>query len=160
MSTHGCTEQVVNELVSRLSGEVFVHNLKTEKNPDFSDSDRVIIGGSIHAGKIQSRVRKFCEDNLDRLLGKDVGLFICCMYEGEQANEQLVNAFPEKLHQHAKNEAIMGGEFNFEKMRFFEKLAVRHLAKVDHTVSKIRYEEITRFAGRMEKAIIPFIVLV
>ena len=70
------------------------------------------------------------------------------MYEGDQAFQQLENAFPEKLHQYAKSEAILGGEFNFEKMRFFEKLIVRKIAKVEQSVSKIDHEAIKNFAKK------------
>ncbi|MCW0484993.1 flavodoxin domain-containing protein, partial [Gaoshiqia sediminis] len=155
MSTHGCTENAVNELAAKLSGEVSIHHLKQDKKPDFSRADRVIIGGSIHAGQIQRRVRSFCESHSDELCGKEIGLFICCMHEGEDARQQLKNAFPEKLHQVAKYEAIFGGEFNFEKMGFLEKLVVKKVAKVDRSVKKVDHEAIDKFAKRMEKTIAP-----
>lgn len=160
MSTHGCTENAVNELAAKLSGEVSVHNLKQDKKPDFSRADRVIIGGSIHAGQIQRRVRDFCESHLDVLSRKEIGLFICCMHEGEEARQQLKNAFPERLHEIAKAEALFGGEFNFEKMRFFEKLVVNKVAKVDRSVNKVDHEAIAKFAMRMEKTIAPFLLLI
>jgi menaquinone-dependent protoporphyrinogen oxidase len=160
MSTHGCTKQIVHELAEQLNGEVTIKNLKEDKNPDFEDYDRVIIGGSIHAGQIQRKIREYCETHLERLGRKQLGLFICCMYEGDQAFQQLENAFPEKLHQYAKSEAILGGEFNFEKMRFFEKLIVRKIAKVEQTVSKIDHEAIKNFAKKMDKTFSPFVTLI
>lgn len=160
MSTHGCTKQVVHELAEQLNGEVTIKNLKEDKNPDFEEYDRVIIGGSIHAGQIQRKIREYCETHLEKLGRKQLGLFICCMYEGDQAFQQLENAFPEKLHQYAKSEAILGGEFNFEKMRFFEKLIVRKIAKVEKTVSKIDHEAIQSFAKKMDKTFAPFVTLI
>lgn len=160
MSTHGCTKQVVHELAEQLNGEVTIKNLKEDKNPDFQNYDRVIIGGSIHAGQIQRKIREYCEAHLENLGRKQLGLFICCMYEGDQAFQQLENAFPEKLHQYAKSEAILGGEFNFEKMRFFEKLIVRKIAKVEKTVSKIDHEAIQSFAKKMDKTFAPFVTLI
>ena len=160
MSTHGCTKQVVHELAEQLNGEVTIKNLKEDKNPNFEAYDRVIVGGSIHAGQIQRKIREFCETYLEKLGRKQLGLFICCMYEGDQAFQQLENAFPEKLHQYAKSEAILGGEFNFEKMRFFEKLIVRKVAKVEQTVSKIDHEAIRNFAKKMDKTFSPFVTLI
>ncbi|WP_339735552.1 flavodoxin domain-containing protein [uncultured Sunxiuqinia sp.] len=160
MSTHGCTKQVVTELAEQLNGEVTIKNLKEDKNPDFQNYDRVIIGGSIHAGQIQRKIREYCEAHLENLGRKQLGLFICCMYEGDQAFQQLENAFPEKLHQYAKSEAILGGEFNFEKMRFFEKLIVRKIAKVEQSVSKIDHEAIKNFAKKMDKTFSPFVTLI
>ncbi len=160
MSTHGCTEKVVNELAGKLTGEITIKNLKEDNNPDFQEYERVVIGGSIHAGQIQRKVREFCEINVEKLGQKEIGLFICCMYEGEQAHQQLNNAFPEKLHQYAKTEAILGGEFNFEKMRFFEKLIVKKVAKTDHTVSKVNHDAIEHFAKKLDKTFTPFMTLI
>ncbi|MGQ8337553.1 flavodoxin domain-containing protein [Sunxiuqinia sp. A32] len=160
MSTHGCTENVSKELASHLNGEVVLRNLKEDKNPDFSMFDRVIIGGSIHAGQVQRKLKAFCENNLELLGRKEIGLFICCMEEGETAYKQLNEAFPEKLHQYSKAEAILGGEFNFDKMRFFEKVIVKKIAKVEESVSKVNHEAIEKFAKRMDKTFAPFLMLV
>lgn len=160
MSTHGCTKHVVEELAQALHGDVTIHNLKAKKQPDLQTYERVIIGGSIHAGQIQRKVREYCEKNMEQLEDKQLGLFICCMHEGEQAFQQLDNAFPEKLHQYAKTEAILGGEFNFEKMHFLEKMVVRKIAKVDQTVRKIDHEAIQNFARKMDKTFSPFLMLI
>ena len=114
MSTHGCTKQVVTELAEQLNGEVTIKNLKEDKNPDFQNYDRVIIGGSIHAGQIQRKIREYCEAHLE----------------------------------------------NFEKMRFFEKLIVRKIAKVEQSVSKIDHEAIKNFAKKMDKTFSPFVTLI
>ncbi|MDP3915270.1 MAG: flavodoxin domain-containing protein [Bacteroidota bacterium] len=159
-TSHGCTEKVVHELSQKLSGEVVIINLRKDPSPSVADSDRVIIGGSIHAGQIQKRVRDFCTSNLEALENKEIGLFICCMYEPEVAREQIKNAFPEELHQMAKTEAIFGGEFNFEKMNFVERMLVRKIVKVNESVSKIDHNSIDRFATRMEKTYSPFMFLV
>ena len=160
MPTHGCTEQVVQELADKLNGEIIIQNLKENKNPDFQDYDRVIIGGSIHAGQIQRKVRDFCEANLEKLGQKEIGLFICCMYEGGQAFQQLNNAFPEKLHQYTKSEAILGGEFNFEKMNLIEKLVIKKIAKIDQSISKIDHNAIENFAKKMDRTFSPFMLLI
>lgn len=159
-TSHGCTEKAVQELSQKLSGEVFSFNLRENPSPSIADSDRVIIGGSIHAGQIQKRVRDFCTANLKALENKEIGLFICCMYEPEIAREQIKNAFPEELHQMAKTEAIFGGEFNFEKMNFIERMLVRKIANVHKNVSKIDHNSIDRFATRMEKTYSSFMFLV
>lgn len=159
-TSHGCTEKAVQELSQKLSGEVITCNLLQNPRPSFEDADRVIIGGSIHAGQIQKKVRDFCTANLETLSYKEIGLFICCMYEPEVAREQIKNAFPEELHQMAKTEAIFGGEFNLDKMNFVEKMLVKKIAKVRESVSKLDHNSIDRFANRMEKTYSPFMFLV
>lgn len=159
-TSHGCTRKAVDELAQKLSGEISTVNLNENPSPTVNEFDRVIIGGSIHAGQIQKKVRHFCETRLDALSSKEIGLFICCMYEPEVAREELQNAFPEELHQMAKTEAIFGGEFNFEKMNFVEKMLVRKIAHVNESVSNIDHEAIDRFARRMDKTYHPFMFLV
>lgn len=159
-SSHGCTEKAVKELSQKLSGEVTSMDLKHHPSPPLSEFDRVIIGGSIHASQIQKRIRNFCSTNLEQLKSKEIGLFICCMYEAETAREEISNAFPEELHQMAKTEAIFGGEYNFEKMNFVEKLLVKKIAKVRESVSTLDHDSIDRFANRMEKTYHPFMFLV
>jgi menaquinone-dependent protoporphyrinogen oxidase len=148
-TTHGYTRKVAQALASRLLGEVTIHDLKDNRNPDFSSYDRVIIGGSIHAGSIQRRVREFCQNNLEKLTQKSVALFICCMYEGPQASLQLTNAYPAELHELADAETLLGGEFNFEKMNVLEKFVVKKVAKVDHTLSKPDDPALENFAERL-----------
>ncbi len=159
-TNHGCTEKVVNELSGKLSGEVLTVNLNQNQVPPLDEFDKVIIGGSIHAGQIQKCVKDFCNSNYPVLENKEIGLFICCMYEPRIAREQIKNAFPEELHQMAKTEAILGGEFNFDKMNFLEKMLVKKIAKVRESVSNIDHIAIDRFAKRMEETYHPFMFLI
>lgn len=159
-STHGCTENVAELLKEKLNSEVELVNLKKNPNPDLSTSRRIIIGGSIHAGQVQRRVKDFCEKNMDTFQHKEIGLFICCIYEGQTAKEQLRNAFPEKLHQFSKTEAIFGGELNFEKMRFIDKLVVKKVAGVKESTSNLNLKAIDKFARKMEKTYQPMFMLI
>ena len=158
-TTHGCTGKVVTELQEKIEGEITVINLRKEEAPLLTDYNQIIIGGSIHAGQIQKRIKEFCQKNLDILLKRDVGLFICCMEEGAKAQEQMNNAFPEELMQHAKSTAVMGGEFNFDRMNFLEKLVVKKVAHVKEPVSKINHASIDKFATDMQKIFNPFLFL-
>ena len=159
-TSHGSTGKAVNELSQKLSGEVIAIDIKHQHPPRIDEYERIIIGGSIHAGQIQKRIRDFCTSNLNELRSKEIGLFICCMYEPKIAREEIQNAFSEELHQMAKTEAIFGGEFNFGKMNFIEKLLVRKIAKVNESVSRIDYRSIEQFANRMEETYHPFMFLV
>lgn len=159
-TTHGCTEKTAIELKNFLCGDVALVNLKTEPKPDLNTFDRIIVGGSIHAGQIQKRVKDFCNKNLDEIKLKEIGLFICCMEEGETAQKQLLNAFPEELHKNAKATAYLGGEFNFNKMNFFEKLIVKKVAHIENSTSKIDNEAIRKFSKKMDRIFNPFLFLV
>ena len=149
MTKHGCTEKSAGILKEHISGEVAFVNLKQEKNPNLSRHDTIIIGGSIHAGRIQNGVRRFCERNMETLLGKRLGLFICCMYEEETAEKQFEEAYPEDLRRHAAATGLFGGEFDFQKMNFIERKIVKKVAKVEESVSRIDHEAIQEFAAKM-----------
>lgn len=159
-TTHGCTEKAALKLKQFLNEELTLINLKEIRNPDISAFDRIIIGGSIHAGQVQKRVKHFSQLNLNELKSKEVGLFICCMEEGEVAQKQLENAFPIKLLNIAKATACFGGEFNFEKMNFLEKLIVKKVAHVEKSTSKISDVSILSFSKKMNHVFNPFLFLV
>ena len=159
-TTHGCTEKTAYELADFLGGESSVLNLKKTRIDDLNDFDRVIIGGSIHAGQIQKQVKNFCHKNLEILKNKELGLFICCMENGETAQKQLMEAFPEELHKVAKASAIFGGAFEFEKMNFLQKMIVKKVAKIKHSTSKVDHDAIKKFSTKMDKVFNPFLFLV
>jgi len=63
-------------LKEKFKAEADIINLKEIKNPDISKYDTVILGASIYMGKIQKRMRKFIEENMNELLKKNIALFI------------------------------------------------------------------------------------
>lgn len=151
MSTHGCTINVAHRIAVKLGGDASIVNLKDNPRIQIDDYERIILGGSIHMGKIQKELQTFCEKNANKLAQKEIGLFICCMYKGVEAQAQLKNAFPEILHQHAKAEAIMGGAFYFEKMNFLQRFMVRKMTGSKKTTVKIDHDAIQRFSEKMKK---------
>lgn len=149
MSKHGTTQKLAKMLQEKIENDAKLIDLRKVQKPDISIYDTVIIGGSIHAGMIQNRIKKFCESNSELLITKTLGLFLCCMYEEEIAFEQFNIAFPDKLRNHAKASGLLGGEFLFEKMNFFEKLIVKKVSGFKETVSKINMAEVENFAQKM-----------
>ena len=126
MSKHGTTEKVVNIISKHLSQyNTDVFNLRNDKTPDISQYDFIIIGGSIHAGMIQKRIKEFCINNAGILLKKKICLFLCCMEVGEKATVQFNNAYSAELRQHAFYTGLMGGECLTDKMNFFERTLVK-----------------------------------
>jgi len=151
MTKHGCTERTAGMLKEHLYGEVTLVNLKKEKKPDLSRHETIVIGGSIRAGRIQEGVRKFCERNRETLLGKRLGLYLCCMYDGETADKQFEEAYPEELRRHAAAAGLFGGEFDFQKMNFIERKIVKKVARVEESVSRIDSEAIRNFAVKISQ---------
>ncbi len=136
-SSHGTTEKIAKQIQVGLGiDNTRLFNLKTIKTVDLSPFDTVVIGGSIHAGQMQGRVKAFCKKNMVDLLQKRVGLFMVGMNEPQFENE-FNNAFPELLRKHGVASKGVGGEFLFEKMNFIERLIVKKVSGISHNVSKI-----------------------
>ncbi|NIM16082.1 MAG: flavodoxin [Candidatus Aminicenantes bacterium] len=146
-TTHGCTEKAAQMLEQLLNDEVSLVNLKKRFRSDLSSFDTIIIGGSIHAGQIQGKVKRFYQEHLDTLKQKRLGLFLCCMEEGETAHKQFDEAFPAELRNHAAVTGLFGGAFDFDKMNFLQKSIVKKAAGINQSVSKIKEDNIHQFAA-------------
>ena len=149
-SKHGCVEKCALELKEKLSEKSDIVNLKSNPKVDLDAYETVILGGSIHAGKVQKSIQKFYFSHMGSLLQKKLGLFICHMEEGETAQKEFDDAFPEKLRDHAAAKGLFGGEFDFEKMSAIERTIVKKVAKIDKSVSKINEEAIQIFANQIQ----------
>lgn len=150
MSKDGTTKKVAKMLTELLMSDVEMINLRKNPNPDISYADMIVIGGSIHMGMIQKRIRKYCEKNEDVLIAKPLGLFICCMEKGETAQHQLANAFPKHLRLHAKAIAMPGGELLMGKMNFIEKVMVKKVVPDTWSCHSIKKEAVTIFAQELQ----------
>ncbi|MEH7353549.1 flavodoxin domain-containing protein [Neobacillus drentensis] len=149
-SSHGTTEKVVGLLSENLVGEVLSVDLKREKTIfDVKDFDTVIIGGSIHAGQIQRRIKKFIQNHHEELLEKELGLFLVCMRDGEMAIDQFNNAFPQELRKNSVVMGLFGGEFLVSKMNFFERQVVKKVDGITKDQSKLDLNAIKEFTSRL-----------
>ena len=150
-STHGCTEKCSRRLSELLDVKPDIVRLRRIGKISLKPYHIVIIGGSIHAGMMQSRVRNFCAEYASTLEHKKVGLFICCMEEGKRAEEEFENAFPGYVRTKAVANGIFGGEFDFDRMNFFQRAIIRKMKGISASVSRINDEEIRRFADKINR---------
>lgn len=151
VTTHGCTEKAAKMLEELLNDDVSLVNLKKSSKTDLTSFNTVIIGGSIHAGQIQRRMKRFCQVHLDTLKQKRLGLFLCCMEEGDNAQKQFDEAFPAELRTHAVVTGLFGGEFDFDKMNFLQRAIVKKVAGITDNVSKINKDNINQFAAALNE---------
>jgi menaquinone-dependent protoporphyrinogen oxidase len=152
-STHGTTAKAAHLLRKQIEGDVIVINLeKTKLHSDLELFDSVIIGGSIHAGSIQGKIKKFMKENDDVLQRKNLGLFLCCMREGEEAFKQFDNVFPHQLRELAVAKGLFGGEFVFSRMNFFEKIIARSVSGSTDDKSNLDEEAIREFATTFNRS--------
>lgn len=145
-STHGSTEKCVEQLKKSLDDDdILAVNIKTRARPALCSFDTVIVGGSIHAGKIQRKIRTFCRNNEEILKKKNLGLFLCCLEEAETAQKQFENAFPHSLRERATASGLFGGALEFKRLNFIFKSIIRSTG-ITESMSKINTTAINRFA--------------
>lgn len=149
MSKHGTTRKVAMELQEKLGvDQTTLIDIEHGKTPELDEYSTVIIGGSIHIGHIQKKIRKFCERHEDELLTKNLGLFICFMSK-DAYQKEFEDAYPETLRRHAKAHGLMGGEMLIEEMNFIDKFIVKKVAGVTESVHELRQDAINEFANAM-----------
>ncbi|HYW82279.1 MAG TPA: flavodoxin domain-containing protein [Spirochaetia bacterium] len=136
-SKYGTTESCAQALSGRIKAETTLADLRKGDVPDVHRFDVVLVGGSIYGGRIQREVTSFCEGRGDLLLKRRVGLFLCCLSQGEHAKVQLQTAFPESLAAHAFARSLFGGEVLYDKLTFLDRLLVRGLPRPPRGVSLV-----------------------
>lgn len=144
---YGCAEKCAIELSKELNDDqVILINLKNNNKIEIDKYERVIIGGSAYIGKIQKEVTEFINNNLNELMKKDIGLFICGMQEGDAMEKEIADNFPAGLLSKAKSVQNFGGEFIFKKMNFMDKAIVKKIVKVSSDKSDINHGNIKKLA--------------
>ena len=113
-TTLGCTERCASKLKEDIGEGVEMIQISSRKKYDLREYDTIIIGGSIHEGRIQQSVRHFCTSNLQVLLQKQVGLFVCCMDQDDNEKEMIEQAFPPQLLESA-GQRILRGRIEYQK---------------------------------------------
>jgi menaquinone-dependent protoporphyrinogen oxidase len=149
VSKQGCCEKSATMLLHGLGNEATMVELDADTRLDLKPYDTVIIGGPIYYGRLEGRVRRFCRRHMEALLQKRLGLFICCLETGEQADEELHEAFPPELLSHAVASGFFGGEIALERLNFVDRFMVRSIAKVEHNISTLSEERIMHFLEQL-----------
>lgn len=149
-SDHGTVEKCAKELFIQMNGKVDLCNLHSRNvNPDLSAYDTIIIGGSIRSGKIQDVIAEFCEANISKLIQKNIGLFINCIYSGEKALKQLDDAYPMSLNEIAIVRDYFGGEIDELNLNYLEKMITKRMIEEDNLIVKLSKDKIIQFAKKM-----------
>ena len=150
-SKHGSAEKLANELAEGIGRKACrIINLKTEKDVDLSAFDQVVLGASIYAGTIQKRMRKFVESRQHELMHKRLGLYICAM-DKSRFDQELKDAWPDLLMEHATCARVMGGEFNLSDMNFLERMAVKKVSGVTESLRAYRQDAFNEMIQNMKQ---------
>lgn len=143
-SKYGTTKECAIKLSELMSD---VDLLDVEKNEvDLSLYETVILGSSIYAGQIRPKMKEFVEGNFEELFKRSIGIFVCGANE-EEVDKAVENNYGE-LASKAKSIAHFGYKYDFDKMKFFEKLIIKKIAKVKTSEKNIYQEKIQQFSKK------------
>lgn len=149
-STHGTTGKVAGLIWEKLDKKR-THCLHVDEVTvsDIHSYDIIVLGASVHYGEIQREMLVFCEKHFDILTKKIIALYLCGMLDGEKAENEMKNAFPQALVDIAIAYAMMGGEFLTHKMNILEKIRLKFFSGYVRHASEINYDNIDNFVSTL-----------
>ena len=153
-SKTGTSAECASQLAQKLDGEVSLCQLGQDRLPALDTFDRIVVGGSIRIGKIHKKVTSFVSQNKEILLKKTLGLFICCMADGDTAEQYLKSSFSEELFEHAKAKGLFGGCYKFSRMGWLNRKMIQMIEKqqagreisISEDIDKTKPDAIEKFA--------------
>ena len=150
---YGTTRTCAERIGEGLPGEVQLLDMRRDRTPRLDSFDAVVIGGPIYAGKVMPAVPQFCERNREALLERTVGLFICCLYEGETARQELDEAFPPWLKAHAVIRSAPGGAIAYSRLGIVDRYLAKRVARVTRDIRTVKDEELATIAAAVASAV-------
>ena len=115
-SRYGATEEIAYMLKSAVGGDVTVCNVR-ERGISLAEYDTVIIGSCVYMFKLDKHIKRFLRRNEKALMGKRLGLYLCC-YTTPGTDGYLEHFFSPELLAHAAAKDILGGKMQYEKMSY------------------------------------------
>jgi menaquinone-dependent protoporphyrinogen oxidase len=146
-SRFGTTEKcavMLADILSRKGNEVELIDLKRDEHVKPDNYDLIIIGGSFVASKMNTFVEKFVKRNLNILLSKKTGIFMCGAVEDWE--NEIKKGFPAELLDKAIAKGYFGYEMNWDRWNFRIRNMMKKTSNITETVSKINTENIKKFA--------------
>ena len=135
-SKHGFTKKVVEYLANKLDIQFYMSG----EIEDIAIYDNVIIASPIYIGQIDKNIAQFISGNQDELLKKNVYLVLTSMNKNE-FGKMLEYNFTKELLEKAKI-IQSGGAYYLDKMKWYEKLAVRIMGKVKTSSEEMNYSQL------------------
>ncbi len=142
----GSVAECAETLAGKIPGEKTILDAGRFTPPLPDGFDRIIIGCSVHAGKIQRSIIKYVEKNLPILEKKELAVFMCSLDSGEKGLEILKAALPETFMRSLKASGFFGGTVTFSKMNFIYRGMMKKITGRQEDYSTVDPEKIDAFA--------------
>lgn len=149
-SKYGSTKDCAELLKNKLDGTADILNIQEKKKVNLDNYDTIILGSSIYVGSVSKKLKEYCNQNLDELREKRVGIFINCGFEREK-EQYFAQNFPQSLLTHALVKECFGGEARMERMNFFYRFIMKKVSKGSYKEMKLNIINIESFASTMNE---------
>lgn len=149
-SKYGCTADCAKYLEAGLFDPVTladINNTNLSSLP-LHNYDTVILGSSVYVGSISSKLKTFCNENVNTLLQKRVGIFLCCGFP-PKLEEYLTTNFPAELLKSALITKDFGGEARIDKMKFMDRILMKIATKGDYSAILVSNENMNDFLEKL-----------
>lgn len=138
-SKYGFTEECVDYLKEGIKCEVAIKDIRLNKQIDLTGYDWIIMGSSVYIGKISKKMKAFAERNIDKLLKRNIALFVCCTTPND-VDKYLSEGFSTKIYEASKYNANFGGKLQRDKLNFFERKITDMISKKEMKPQEILYK--------------------
>ena len=145
-SSYGTAEECARRVREALGEEAELVDLNKQKVTDLDRWDRVVLGGSVHAGHVQGKLKRLMKRRAAQLQEKSLGLFLCSM---ENSQEQFDKIFPEELRSHAAAAGLFGGRIAPEKLNPFFRFVMKKVKGNLDPEDTLDDEAISAFVSRL-----------
>lgn len=147
---YGSVRKAAAILKEKLNGETALVDIANGSIPSLDEYDTVILGGSVYMGRIQKKLSSYIQNNLNVLLKKRIGVFLCAgATENGQQEKELREAYPSRLYDHVLARGVLGYSYDFDKMRFFDRFIVSRILGNTKSISAFYDDKINQFAQTM-----------
>ena len=153
-TTYGTTHKVAKILSNGIKGESVRIPINKAKPACLQKYDFIIIGGSIHRGRIQSEIKQYTSRNLKTLLGKNLGLFILTNND-KDIEKYFRDSFTKGLVESARITGNFGNEIHPEKGNLITKKImineIENYLKTDEELPSLKFDKIQDFMNEINK---------
>lgn len=153
-TTYGTTHKVAKILAKGIKGECVTIPINKAKSECLQKYDFIIIGGSIHKGRIQSQIKQYTSRNIKTLLGKNIGLFILANNDKE-IDKYFRDSFTKGLVDSTVTTGFFGNEIHPEKGNLITKKImineIENYLKTDEELPSLKFDKIQDFMNEINK---------
>lgn len=137
----GQTRKIANALAETLRGEDFTVDVVEDPDDDVrpGDYDAVLVGGSIHIGKVQRSIIDWARRHHEALEARHDAFFGVCMAAASDApakREEVqgyVDTFLELAHWHPDRAIMFAGALRFTQYGLIKRWLMAAIARSSHT---------------------------